>query len=691
MHHPENLLRLLILNTSSHEAEVVLNVLRKAGYATRPRLINDLEEAADALAEGGWDLALTGEHLGTCGLDAILPVLAGQEQDIPIIVLCAQRPEDLLVRALKLGARDCVRKDHPRHLTRVVGRELADVTQRRARRQCESLLREYQQRHAALLESSEAAVAYVLDGMHIHVNGAYRRLLGVDDPRGLDGVPLMDLVSPGDQDRFRGFLRRLVARDQELDCDVALQGPGAAATVTMTFTPSVYDGEACHQVVVRRAGSDSPGDAASLGQDPVTGLIDHHALLSVLEQRMNDAVSSQRRTCLLYAELDDYAAVRERLGVSASYDVVKDVAALFQEELGDQPLLARCGDAAFAVVADGSDPRTAETLGQRMLDALSQHILEIKGQSVAVTCSIGSTAVTELTPSARTALDWAARACRAAAAGGGNRLHHYRPVDAMDTGNFTHAARGAALLQALEDGTLRLLLQPVVSLHGLTTPIYRVLPSMALSDEESLTGEDLLTVAEDHHLAAGLDGWVVERVLEHLAQAQERLDRTIFLVQLTDGSMANEALVLALGKALRGRGLDPSRVVFALSETAAVTHIKSARSFSAGVHQFGCGVAVAYFGSALNPFKLLDHVAAEYLMLDESFIGAVLTSEANRRVVEEMHREARNRGKFTIAPGVRDANTLALLWQCGVDYAAGDYLQEPAPDMTFDFSQTELL
>ncbi|MES9936895.1 MAG: EAL domain-containing protein [Sedimenticola sp.] len=40
----------------------------------------------------------------------------------------------------------------------------------------------------------------------------------------------------------------------------------------------------------------------------------------------------------------------------------------------------------------------------------------------------------------------------------------------------------------------------------------------------------------------------------------------------------------------------------------------------------------------------------------------------------------------TIATGVEDANSLAILWTVGVNYTQGYFLQEPSATIAYDFS-----
>jgi EAL domain-containing protein (putative c-di-GMP-specific phosphodiesterase class I) len=39
----------------------------------------------------------------------------------------------------------------------------------------------------------------------------------------------------------------------------------------------------------------------------------------------------------------------------------------------------------------------------------------------------------------------------------------------------------------------------------------------------------------------------------------------------------------------------------------------------------------------------------------------------------------------SIASFVEDANSLAVLWQCSVDFIQGHFLQAPSPKLDFDF------
>ncbi len=75
------------------------------------------------------------------------------------------------------------------------------------RKETEATLRETQERFRVLVENDPDAVFILEDGRLIYANAAAEALFGVSPTPG-DGPPILDLVSPGDRNRFREWLLR---------------------------------------------------------------------------------------------------------------------------------------------------------------------------------------------------------------------------------------------------------------------------------------------------------------------------------------------------------------------------------------------------------------------------------------------------------------------------------------------------
>ena len=77
--------------------------------------------------------------------------------------------------------------------------------------------------------------------------------------------------------------------------------------------------------------------------------------------------------------------------------------------------------------------------------------------------------------------------------------------------------------------------------------------------------------------------------------------------------------------------------------------------------------------------------SAYFVKVDGSFtqdLGKAENQEALKTLLASLHAQA----KLTIMPFVESASVLATLWQAGVNYIQGYYLQGPSQSMDYDFS-----
>jgi EAL domain-containing protein (putative c-di-GMP-specific phosphodiesterase class I) len=121
------------------------------------------------------------------------------------------------------------------------------------------------------------------------------------------------------------------------------------------------------------------------------------------------------------------------------------------------------------------------------------------------------------------------------------------------------------------------------------------------------------------------------------------------------------------------------RLVFEITETAAMTHLEAARAFAVDVGALGCRLALDDFGTGFGSFTYLRALPLAYLKIDISFVRGLLGSGDDRRVVETIIGIAERYGLRTIAEGVEDAATHDLLRRLGADYAQGFHLGRPGP------------
>jgi EAL domain-containing protein (putative c-di-GMP-specific phosphodiesterase class I) len=150
-------------------------------------------------------------------------------------------------------------------------------------------------------------------------------------------------------------------------------------------------------------------------------------------------------------------------------------------------------------------------------------------------------------------------------------------------------------------------------------------------------------------------------------------------VNLSGKSIGDPKLAAFIEKALVEGGVDPSCLVFELTETAAIANLPQARAFADRMHRCGCRLALDNFGAGLASFYYLKNFPFDYLKIDGEFIRRLGINPIDQLVVKAIVCIAQGMGQKTIAEFVADANAACLLRDSGVDYAQGYYIGLPKP------------
>lgn len=141
-------LRVLIVEDSVEDADLMVLELRRGGYNPVVRRVDTPDAMRAALNETQWDLVLCDYSMPRFTLPAALAMIRERGLDIPFVIVSATIGEEAAVEAMKAGAHDYILKHRLGRLVPAVRRELQESDVRRERR-----ILEEQLRHAQKLES----------------------------------------------------------------------------------------------------------------------------------------------------------------------------------------------------------------------------------------------------------------------------------------------------------------------------------------------------------------------------------------------------------------------------------------------------------------------------------------------------------------------------------------------------------
>ena len=226
---------------------------------------------------------------------------------------------------------------------------------------------------------------------------------------------------------------------------------------------------------------------------------------------------------------------------------------------------------------------------------------------------------------------------------------------------------------AIDEDRLELYSQPIVPI-GPGGSSEELLLRMRGRDGEVILPGTFLPVAERFGLITEIDRWVITEAAKLAAEEGRNVELNLSAV-----SIGTSDLLPFIEHQLRETGADPARLIFEITETALMGDIAAGEAFARGLVEIGCSIALDDFGTGFGSFTYLKRLPITYLKIDLDFVRDLRDNPSNLHVVRAIVSLAKGFGLKTIAEGVENEATLALLRAEGVDFGQGYYFGHPAP------------
>jgi EAL domain-containing protein (putative c-di-GMP-specific phosphodiesterase class I) len=190
-----------------------------------------------------------------------------------------------------------------------------------------------------------------------------------------------------------------------------------------------------------------------------------------------------------------------------------------------------------------------------------------------------------------------------------------------------------------------------------------------------------ITAAERYRMMPVIDLWVVGAALNSLSSIANVADESTaaFTINLSGQSFGNAELKALILEQLNQLQIPPRKVMFEITETAAISNLSQALDFMKALRQLGCRFILDDFGSGLSSFRYLKSLDIEFLKIDGELVREIATDPIQREMVAAIHRIGESMGIQTIGEWVENSEIEETLTEIGVDYAQGWGIGRPEP------------
>jgi len=411
--------------------------------------------------------------------------------------------------------------------------------------------------------------------------------------------------------------------------------------------------------------------------DELTGLPNRRCLDEQLSHEIARAGRYGLESSLLLIDVDGLEEVNDSLGHANGDELIRSLGAHIDGQMRNTGIVGRVGGDEFGVILPHTPTETARVLAAELQRTIRNHKVVLGGQPLRPTVSIGITSFSQEGTTREDVILAVNLALSEAKYVGHDRIAVSGLQEAVMADRRTSASCSQRLRIALDEGLLVAYRQPIMSLDTRSVSHYELLVRMLDEHGRPTPPGVFLPTAERTGMVLELDRFMVSRAIDLIAGSEAACEPLSYAVNLSARSLTDPKLAEEISRWLSDTGIDPSLLMFEITETAAISNLEEAVGFAKALRALGCGLALDDFGSGFASFYHLKHIPLDCLKIDGGFIRDLPRSPIDQVVVKHMAEVARSLGLITIAEFVEDAETLQMLADYGVDRVQGYHIGHP--------------
>jgi diguanylate cyclase (GGDEF)-like protein/PAS domain S-box-containing protein len=582
-----------------------------------------------------------------------------------------------------------VELDRNGRVARVIGVS-ADITERK--RAEHDLQREKERAQVTLASISDGVVRTDVGGLIDFLNPSAEKLLGIALP-GVHGQQLSSAYRVFDMENHKArpnVVEACLAGQHVVEpagASLLVRRDGTEVAVRESAAPIFdVDGGLVGAVLVITDVSQlhllQKRMAHLATHDPLTGLINRREFEVRLQEAITKASTSHRQYALCYLDLDEFKVVNDTCGHSVGDELLQQLTSVLAAVIPDGDTLARLGGDEFGILLANCDPDEAAEHARTVIDAVRQYRFQWQDRVFEIAASVGIVPVVGGHGNLSELLSAADSACYVAKGRGRNEIHISRKDDSAVTIRHTEMQWIERINRALEEDRFRLFKQPIRPLQNLNGPEFNELLLRLVDIHGSIVApSQFITAAERYRMMPVIDLWVVGAALNTIGSLGEagQDSSAAFTINLSGQSFGNEELKKLILGELDRLQIPPRRVMFEVTETAAISNLSLALEFMQSLRDRGCRFILDDFGSGISSFRYLKSLDVEFLKIDGELVREIAGDPIQREMVAAIHRIGESMGIQTIGEWVENSEIERALTDIGVDYAQGYGVGRPVP------------
>jgi diguanylate cyclase (GGDEF)-like protein len=431
--------------------------------------------------------------------------------------------------------------------------------------------------------------------------------------------------------------------------------------------------------------------------DSLTKLINRKAFTEQMKRALRHSQLKHSQHAILYLNIDQFKLVNEVYDRISGDQVLLEFAKLLAQLHGRKSSSARIEADEFAVLLIDRNLQQAVKIAEKIRSDIESSSVDIEGENVSFTVSIGVAAILEHSPTVEQVIDDARSAMRHAKQLGRNRVISFEEEQSrISEYKLQRSQTQQDLESALASERFVLRAQPIVQTaigdRSNSTLHYELLLGLLNKDGSISSPEEFIQSAERYGFMTLVDRWVVREAFTWISRLMDEQKVVPHLaINLSGASVTDNSFMEYLLEQISEFGVGTSRLCFEITETGTISNLVKASDFVRAFRNIGCKFSIDDFGTGPASHNYLRELPVDYVKIDGSFITGIHINRNDYAMARSINDLAHFLGQETIAESVENDEIIVKLEELGVDYLQGWGIGRPKPlsEVTADLSNLE--
>jgi len=417
--------------------------------------------------------------------------------------------------------------------------------------------------------------------------------------------------------------------------------------------------------------------------DALTGLANRRLFHEHLTLALALASRRRRTVGVLFLDLDHFKLVNDTLGHTLGDDLLRQISARLRDCVREGDTVARVGGDEFTIVLQDMEAKEdAALVAQKVLHAIAAPI-DLGGNRIYVTASIGITLFPDDGDDAETLLKNADNAMYRAKAEGRNT--YQMSTQEMNRSSQERLTLESGLHQAIEREEFELYYQPQIDLRTMKIVGMEALLRWHHPQRGLMAPGSFISVAEERGHIVVIGDWVLRTACR---QARSFLDKGLqefrVAVNLSARQFRERGLAESVEAAVNAAGIDPHCLELEITESVAMENVELTLKILTTLRKIGITIAIDDFGTGHSSLSYLKRFPIDTLKIDRGFVEDLPDRFEDAAIVRSVIQLARGLNLRVIAEGVETREQLTFLRQHDCREVQGYFFSYPVPAAEFE-------